>query len=152
LLPGATRLRSFHLPFPQLVYPYTLVGLSRFRLFILPLHHPPGMRHDVQEIFRTTPHHKQGIMFSAMLAKDIRVTCKKFMFVVLRGVGSSPLRPTPSHHPAAGGDHQCPLTAPSPPSSVSSDDSRDCILVVAHQRCPRSLSSSTFQSSTRFRP
>ena len=34
---------------------------------------------DVQEIFRATPHHKQVMMFSATLAKDIRVTCKKFM-------------------------------------------------------------------------
>ncbi|KAH8120505.1 ATP-dependent RNA helicase SUB2 [Phellopilus nigrolimitatus] len=37
------------------------------------------MRRDVQEIFRVTPHHKQVMMFSATLAKDIRVTCKKFM-------------------------------------------------------------------------
>ena len=37
------------------------------------------MRRDVQEIFRTTPHHKQVMMFSATLAKDIRATCKKFM-------------------------------------------------------------------------
>ena len=37
------------------------------------------MRRDVQEIFRATPHHKQVMMFSATLAKDIRVTCKKFM-------------------------------------------------------------------------
>jgi len=37
------------------------------------------MRRDVQEIFRITPHHKQVMMFSATLAKDIRVTCKKFM-------------------------------------------------------------------------
>jgi len=50
-----------------------------FRLFILPLHHLPDMRRDVQEIFRATPHHKQVMMFSATLAKDIRVTCKKFM-------------------------------------------------------------------------
>ena len=39
----------------------------------------PDMRRDVQEIFRTTPHHKQVMMFSATLAKEIRVTCKKFM-------------------------------------------------------------------------
>ena len=50
-----------------------------FRLLILPLHHPLDMRRDVQEIFRATPHHKQVMMFSATLAKDIRVTCKKFM-------------------------------------------------------------------------
>ncbi|KAI9509850.1 hypothetical protein F5148DRAFT_1275037 [Russula earlei] len=37
------------------------------------------MRRDVQEIYRATPHHKQVMMFSATLAKDIRVTCKKFM-------------------------------------------------------------------------
>ncbi|KIY67510.1 P-loop containing nucleoside triphosphate hydrolase protein [Cylindrobasidium torrendii FP15055 ss-10] len=37
------------------------------------------MRRDVQEIFRATPHHKQVMMFSATLAKEIRVTCKKFM-------------------------------------------------------------------------
>jgi len=37
------------------------------------------MRRDVQEIFRATPHHKQVMMFSATLAKDIRLTCKKFM-------------------------------------------------------------------------
>lgn len=40
---------------------------------------PPDMRRDVQEIFRATPHHKQVMMFSATLAKDIRITCKKFM-------------------------------------------------------------------------
>ncbi|KAG9055000.1 Suppressor of the cold-sensitive snRNP biogenesis mutant brr1-1 [Serendipita sp. 407] len=37
------------------------------------------MRRDVQEIFRVTPHNKQVMMFSATLAKEIRVTCKKFM-------------------------------------------------------------------------
>ncbi|QRV86044.1 Helicase conserved C-terminal domain [Ceratobasidium sp. AG-Ba] len=37
------------------------------------------MRRDVQEIFRVTPHHKQVMMFSATLSKEIRVTCKKFM-------------------------------------------------------------------------
>lgn len=37
------------------------------------------MRRDVQEIFRVTPHHKQVMMFSATLSKDIRITCKKFM-------------------------------------------------------------------------
>ncbi|KAJ3802608.1 hypothetical protein GGU11DRAFT_813370 [Lentinula aff. detonsa] len=37
------------------------------------------MRRDVQEIFRSTPHHKQVMMFSATLAKEIRSTCKKFM-------------------------------------------------------------------------
>ncbi|KAG2370215.1 P-loop containing nucleoside triphosphate hydrolase protein [Suillus spraguei] len=37
------------------------------------------MRRDVQEIFRATPHHKQVMMFSATLAKEVRATCKKFM-------------------------------------------------------------------------
>ncbi len=37
------------------------------------------MRRDVQEIFRATPNQKQVMMFSATLAKDVRVTCKKFM-------------------------------------------------------------------------
>jgi ATP-dependent RNA helicase UAP56/SUB2 len=42
------------------------------------------MRRDVQEIFRATPHHKQVMMFSATLSKDIRTTCKKFMANVSR--------------------------------------------------------------------
>lgn len=37
------------------------------------------MRRDVQEIFRSTPHQKQVMMFSATLSKDIRPVCKKFM-------------------------------------------------------------------------
>jgi len=37
------------------------------------------MRRDVQEIFRSTPHEKQVMMFSATLSKEIRVVCKKFM-------------------------------------------------------------------------
>lgn len=37
------------------------------------------MRRDVQEIFRNTPHHKQVMMFSATLSKEIRPVCKKFM-------------------------------------------------------------------------
>jgi hypothetical protein len=63
-----TRLLSFHFPLLQFVYPYTLVGLFRFRIFILPRHHLPGMRRDVQEIFCATPHHKRVMMFSATLA------------------------------------------------------------------------------------
>ncbi len=42
------------------------------------------MRRDVQEIFRATPHHKQVMMFSATLAKEVRPTCKKFMQNVSR--------------------------------------------------------------------
>ncbi|KAK0526425.1 Suppressor of the cold-sensitive snRNP biogenesis mutant brr1-1 [Tilletia horrida] len=37
------------------------------------------MRRDVQEIFRSTPHNKQVMMFSATLSKEVRPTCKKFM-------------------------------------------------------------------------
>jgi superfamily II DNA/RNA helicase len=37
------------------------------------------MRRDLQEIFRTTPHEKQVMMFSATLSKEIRPVCKKFM-------------------------------------------------------------------------
>jgi ATP-dependent RNA helicase UAP56/SUB2 len=36
------------------------------------------MRKDIQEIFRTTPHQKQVMMFSATLSKEIRPVCKKF--------------------------------------------------------------------------
>ncbi|CEH16979.1 atp-dependent rna helicase sub2 [Ceraceosorus bombacis] len=38
-----------------------------------------GMRRDVQDIFRATPHHKQVMMFSATLSEAVRPTCKKFM-------------------------------------------------------------------------
>ncbi|KAJ3207969.1 Suppressor of the cold-sensitive snRNP biogenesis mutant brr1-1 [Dinochytrium kinnereticum] len=37
------------------------------------------MRKDVQDIFRATPHHKQVMMYSATLSKDVRPVCKKFM-------------------------------------------------------------------------
>jgi ATP-dependent RNA helicase UAP56/SUB2 len=37
------------------------------------------MRNDVQAIFRATPAHKQVMMFSATLSKDVRGVCKKFM-------------------------------------------------------------------------
>jgi len=36
------------------------------------------MRRDVQAIFRSTPHEKQVMMFSATLDKEIRPVCKKF--------------------------------------------------------------------------
>ncbi|VVT53095.1 uncharacterized protein SAPINGB_P003401 [Magnusiomyces paraingens] len=39
----------------------------------------PDMRRDVQEIFRSTPHQKQVMMFSATLSQEIRPICKKFM-------------------------------------------------------------------------
>merc|ERR1712130_908864 len=37
------------------------------------------MRRDVQDIFRSTPHEKQVMMFSATLSKEVRPICKKFM-------------------------------------------------------------------------
>merc|ERR1719230_1001521 len=36
------------------------------------------MRKDIQEIFRTTPHQKQVMMFSATLSKEIRPVCRRF--------------------------------------------------------------------------
>lgn len=36
------------------------------------------MRRDVQAIFRSSPHEKQVMMFSATLSKEIRPVCKKF--------------------------------------------------------------------------
>eukprot|EP00630_Chrysocystis_fragilis_P007123 CAMPEP_0197387104 /NCGR_PEP_ID=MMETSP1165-20131217/318_1 /TAXON_ID=284809 /ORGANISM="Chrysocystis fragilis, Strain CCMP3189" /LENGTH=428 /DNA_ID=CAMNT_0042912405 /DNA_START=225 /DNA_END=1511 /DNA_ORIENTATION=- len=36
------------------------------------------MRKDIQEIFRSTPHQKQVMMFSATLSKEIRPVCRKF--------------------------------------------------------------------------
>ncbi|XP_024877965.1 ATP-dependent RNA helicase WM6-like [Temnothorax curvispinosus] len=37
------------------------------------------MRRNVQEIYRSTPHSKQVMMFSATLSKEIRLVCKEFM-------------------------------------------------------------------------
>ena len=37
------------------------------------------MRQDVQAIFKMTPHTKQVMMYSATIAADVRVICKKFM-------------------------------------------------------------------------
>ena len=37
------------------------------------------MRRDVQEVFRTTPHDKQVLMFSATLSEEIKPVVKKFM-------------------------------------------------------------------------
>uniref|UniRef100_A0A7S4BLM4 RNA helicase n=1 Tax=Chrysotila carterae TaxID=13221 RepID=A0A7S4BLM4_CHRCT len=39
------------------------------------------MRKDVQEIFKSTPHEKQVMMFSATLSNEMRAVCKKFMQV-----------------------------------------------------------------------
>ena len=37
------------------------------------------MRKDIQDVFRTTRHEKQVMMFSATLSQEIRPICKKFM-------------------------------------------------------------------------
>lgn len=56
------------------------ISLPRFFLPHCAISHSStDMRRDVQEIFRATPHHKQVMMFSATLSKEIRTTCKKFM-------------------------------------------------------------------------
>ena len=52
----------------HLILNVSTATLFHFRLIILPLHHPSDIRRDVQEIFRTTPHHKQVMTFSATLA------------------------------------------------------------------------------------
>ena len=36
------------------------------------------MRRDIQQIFRSTPHTKQVMMFSATLSKEIRPICREF--------------------------------------------------------------------------
>jgi len=38
-----------------------------------------GMRKDIQEIFKETPHNKQVMMYTATLSNDIKDTCRKFM-------------------------------------------------------------------------
>ncbi len=45
------------------------------------------MRADIQDIFKQTPHDKQVMMFSATLAADMRLVCKKFMSNVRSGWG-----------------------------------------------------------------
>jgi len=37
------------------------------------------MRGDVQAIFKTTPHQKQVMMFSATLPPEVKNVCRKFM-------------------------------------------------------------------------
>lgn len=84
------------------------VALLFFTIFLIPLSSTlfshlaiirPSldMRRDVQDIFRSTPHHKQVMMFSATLAKEIRATCKKFMANVSGDLQSV----SPSAHSAA---------------------------------------------------
>jgi ATP-dependent RNA helicase UAP56/SUB2 len=58
------------------------LNLSKLKHFVMDecdrLLEALDMRRDIQEIFRTTPHQKQVMMFSATLAKEIRPVCKKF--------------------------------------------------------------------------
>uniref|UniRef100_A0A7S3E911 RNA helicase n=3 Tax=Rhodosorus marinus TaxID=101924 RepID=A0A7S3E911_9RHOD len=60
-----------------------ILDLSHIKFFVLDecdkMLEMTDMRRDVQDIFRMTPHDKQVMMFSATLAKEIRVICKKFM-------------------------------------------------------------------------
>lgn len=69
------------------------------------------MRRDVQEIFRSTPHGKQVMMFSATLSKDIRPVCKKFMQDVISQTSSlqtlNLITPWTSQsiHPGESSDH-----------------------------------------------
>jgi ATP-dependent RNA helicase UAP56/SUB2 len=59
------------------------IDISKIRHFVLDecdkLIESQTMRSDVQEIFKLTPRDKQVMMFSATLAKPIRVIAKKFM-------------------------------------------------------------------------
>merc|ERR1711907_425798 len=58
------------------------LNLSKLKHFVMDecdrLLEALDMRRDIQEIFRTTPHQKLVMMFSATLAKEIRPVCKKF--------------------------------------------------------------------------
>lgn len=78
-----------------LFFPIFLIHLSSTLFSHLAIVRPSlDMRRDVQDIFRSTPHHKQVMMFSATLAKEIRATCKKFMAnvsVILQSLSTSVL-------------------------------------------------------------
>lgn len=59
------------------------LNLSHLKFFILDecdkMLESLDMRKDVQAIFRSTPHKKQVMMFTATLSDEIRPICKKFM-------------------------------------------------------------------------
>lgn len=59
-----------------------LLDLSNLKRFVLDecdeMLKTLDMRHDVQQIFRKSPHEKQVMMFSATLSKEIRPVCQKF--------------------------------------------------------------------------
>ncbi|KAG5461456.1 MAG: P-loop containing nucleoside triphosphate hydrolase protein, partial [Olpidium bornovanus] len=63
----------------QMVLPVFWLMSHMHKLHRLSVAHYSDMRRDVQEIFRSTPHHKQVMMFSATLSKECRPICKKFM-------------------------------------------------------------------------
>lgn len=76
------------------------------------------MRRDVQEIFRSTPHEKQVMMFSATLSKEIRPVCKKFMQDVRSVCCYS--TPTTSHHQES--NSSSPSTAAAATFGLADDD------------------------------
>ena len=76
------------------------------------------MRKDIQEIFRSTPHQKQVMMFTATMSKEIRPVCKKFCQDV-----NNHTPPHPRHRrqwntaqlQRADGQLRCSVFHPSPP-------------------------------------
>ena len=59
--------------------------LLKEHLFFLSYYLRKKIKQTLQEIFRSTPHEKQVMMFSATLSKDVRPVCKKFMQVMHLG-------------------------------------------------------------------
>ena len=80
------------------------------------------MRKDIQEIFRSTPHQKQVMMFTATMSKEIRPVCKKFCQDV-----NNHTPPHPRHRrqwntaqlQRADGQLRCSVFQPSPPTLPS---------------------------------
>ena len=63
------------------------------------------MRKDIQEIFRSTPHQKQVMMFTATMSKEIRPVCKKFCQDVTNAAAPHSLPPSPRHRIATSHFH-----------------------------------------------
>jgi len=59
------------------------LNLSNLKIFVLDecdkMLEETDMRGDVQAIFKTTPHQKQVMMFSATLPPEVKNVCRKFM-------------------------------------------------------------------------
>jgi ATP-dependent RNA helicase UAP56/SUB2 len=59
------------------------LDLSNLKIFVLDecdkLLEETDMRADVQAIFKNTPHQKQVMMYSATLAPEVKLICRKFM-------------------------------------------------------------------------